>query len=336
MKAYVMSGPGIASIQEIADPTIGDYEARVDMLVCGVCSSTDRMLRSGSFRGGVSYPSILGHESVGRVVEVGSHVRNISVGQLVSRCSAYSWDKPPLAMYWGGFAERGVVLDRQAFVDDRPNEEVRDNFAHVVFDAGVSPDDISLGISLSETWSVAANLPMVDRVVGVNGTGIAGLSFVLYARLLGASRVICVGRRRDRLRLAESLGATEVALAGREAKELFDALGGAEVVLDASGSATAIGEAYRWVRDEGLLAIYSSPEEDVPLNVLGGPRDAEVVVPRPNEGAVMAQVVKMLEAGVIPRETFLSARVSLADIDGAFEAIADGAVVKALIRTERI
>ena len=67
-----MTGPGEASVSEVDEPVAGEYEARVDMVVCGICNSTDRMLRLGTFAPGVTYPSILGHESVGRVTAVGS------------------------------------------------------------------------------------------------------------------------------------------------------------------------------------------------------------------------------------------------------------------------
>ena len=89
-----MTGPGEASVSEVDEPVAGDYEARVDMVVCGICNSTDRMLRLGTFAPGVTYPSILGHESVGRVTEVGGRARYLEPGQLVTRCSAYGWETP--------------------------------------------------------------------------------------------------------------------------------------------------------------------------------------------------------------------------------------------------
>jgi len=116
MKALVMEAAGSAAVTEVGDPVAGDYEAAVEMVVCGVCNSTDRMLRTGTFAPGVSYPSILGHESVGRITAVGGQVRYLRPGQLVTRCSAYGWDDPPIRMYWGGLAERGVVRDTRAWL----------------------------------------------------------------------------------------------------------------------------------------------------------------------------------------------------------------------------
>ena len=116
MLAYVMGGPGKGSVTEVPDPEIGDHDALVEMVACGICSSTDKMLRLGTFRGGVGYPSILGHESVGRVVKRGSRVRHIEVGSLVTRASAYPPGRAPdppkpnsIITGTGPFASAGVV-----------------------------------------------------------------------------------------------------------------------------------------------------------------------------------------------------------------------------------
>lgn len=333
LRALVMERAGYASVAHVDEPTIGDYDAAVDMVVCGICNSTDRMLRQGTFAAGVGYPSILGHESVGRVREVGPRVRYLEVGQLVTRASAYGWDGAPLGMYWGGFAERGVVRDGRAWQEDHPGEASADHFPHGVFDPGHAPEDLALAISLSETWSIAAEAGgMVGAVVGVSGTGIAGLSLALYARLLGAARVVCVGRRPERTRRALDLGATDVAIAGEDADVVFRRLGGADVVWEASGKATAIDAAYRWLRPAGRLIIYSAPDEAVPLNVMAAPRNAALTVARPREGAVLPQVVRMLETGTIPRNAFLSATYPFDHIEDAFAAIDRGDVVKALVR----
>jgi 2-desacetyl-2-hydroxyethyl bacteriochlorophyllide A dehydrogenase len=332
MRAFVMQAAGSAAIAEIGDPVAGDYDAEVDMVVCGICNSTDRMLRTGTFAPGVSYPSILGHESVGRVTSVGRQVRHLEPGQLVTRCSAYGWDSPPVKMHWGGFAERGVVRDARAWQEDHPGQLSADHFPHVVFEADHSPQDIALSISLAETWSIAAEAGgLVGGVVGVSGTGIAGLSLVAFSRLLGAQEVVCVGRRKERLQLALDLGATRTAIAGPEADSVFGDLGGAEVVFEASGQTPAVDAAYRWVRPGGRLIIYSAPDEPVPLNVMAAPREAALIVARPREGAVLRSVVNLVESGALPRELFLSGSYPFDRINAAFTAIDEGSVVKTLV-----
>jgi threonine dehydrogenase-like Zn-dependent dehydrogenase len=332
VKALVMQARGRSGVSQVDDPVPGEYDAEVEMLVCGICNSTDRMLREGTFTPGVTYPSILGHESVGRVTAVGRRVRYLEPGQLVTRCSAYGWDDPPIRMYWGGFAERGVVRDRRAWEEDHPGETPADHFPHIVFGAHRSPEDIALAISLSETWSIAADAGgMVGGVVGVSGTGIAGLSLVVYARLLGAARVVCVGRREERARLGVELGATDAAVAGAAADSLFRELGGADLVFEASGKPAAVDAAYRWVRPGGRLIIYSAPDAPVPLDVMAAPRNASLLVARPREAAVLERVVEMVESGVIPRRLFLSGCFPFERIGDAFEEIDRGSIVKALV-----
>jgi threonine dehydrogenase-like Zn-dependent dehydrogenase len=327
-----MSGPGEASLSEVDEPVGGDYDAQVEMVVCGICNSTDRMLRQGTFAPGVTYPSILGHESVGRVTAVGDRVRYLEPGQLVTRCSAYAWDDPPTRMYWGGFAERGLVRDSRAWGEDHPGSKPADNFPHIVFGPERSPADIAVAISLAETWSIAAEAGgMVGTVVGVSGTGIGGLSLVAYARLLGAERVVCVGRRESRTRLALQLGATDAVIAGPEADALFRDLGGADVVFEASGKAPAVDSAFRWLRPGGRLIIYSAPEEPVALDVMAAPRNASLIVSRPREGAVLESVVRMVESGLVPRELIVSGSYPFDRIHDAFADIDKGVVVKALV-----
>jgi L-iditol 2-dehydrogenase len=312
---------------------IGVYDARVEMLACGICSSTDKMLRSGTFRAGVTYPSILGHEAVGRVVEVGSAVRNISLGQLVTRPSAYQPDaRAPYDLYWGGFAEQGVVTDWQALRDDQPGETHTPRFDQVFFAEDTDPASIALGISLSETFSVICRQDVLGKDVAVTGTGVAGLSFVAFARILGARTVVSVGRRTERLDLARSLGADLGSLIEGNAPEaLMSELGGVDFVFEASGQASMVGRSYKWLKSGARLVIYSAPEAEAEIDLMNGPRDASVIVASTHETSVLPGIVRMLEGRVLDRDTFISHRFALDDIDDGFAEIARGDVVKALV-----
>ncbi|HEX4213899.1 MAG TPA: zinc-binding dehydrogenase [Candidatus Dormibacteraeota bacterium] len=332
MRAYVMEGPGRGGIKDVPDPVLGDLDARVEMVVCGICSSTDKMLRAGTFRGGVTYPSILGHEAVGRVVELGPAVRHIPLGSLVTRPSAYQPDRAPLGLYWGGFAEQGVVTDWEALREDRPDREWRPRFDQMRFEPERDPASIALAISLSETFSVICRTDVLNRTVAVAGTGIAGLSFVAYARLLGAATVVCVGRRRSRLELAERLGADSTAVADGDAPEsLMEAVGRADIVFEASGQADMVGRSCRWLKPGGREVIYSAPEAEASIDLMAAPRDASIIVASTHETSVMPGVVRMVEGGVIDRDLLLTHRYAFAEIKKAFDEVAQGGVVKGLV-----
>src|SRR5688572_18641373 len=101
MKAAIVQEPGRLVVTDIPDPVLGPYDARCEVLYGAVCTGTDLHLIDGQFPWPVRYPTVLGHESIGRVVEVGDQVRNYQVGDLITRVG---WLPPPgseLAVNWG-------------------------------------------------------------------------------------------------------------------------------------------------------------------------------------------------------------------------------------------
>ena len=110
MRAAVVESHGVLAIRTLSDPVPGPYEVLTQQLFGGICAATDRHLVEGKLPiPGISYPLILGHEAIGRVVEVGAKVRNLKAGDLVTRTGAPATDG--CAAYWGGFAELGLGRD---------------------------------------------------------------------------------------------------------------------------------------------------------------------------------------------------------------------------------
>lgn len=330
MRAYVMEGPGVGGLRDIPEPDIGDHDAAVDMLTCGVCSSTDKMLRAGTFSLGVTYPSVLGHESVGRIVQVGSKVRNFAVGDLVTRPAAYQADRAPLDMYWGGFAERGVVTDWAAVAADGQLGRRQARHDQVRLPPETDPAEASLSISLSETFSVIVRHDVLAKTVGVVGTGIAGLSLVAYAKLLGAHTVLAVGRRTERLELAAQLGA-DIGVLTSDAAQTADELGGLDLVFEASGQPEMAAAALLLLKPGGQCVIYSAPDRPATVDLFATPRDATLTVASTNEAAVLPGILRLVQTDVLSANKFLSHRYAFPHISRAFETIARGDVVKAII-----
>jgi L-iditol 2-dehydrogenase len=81
MQAAVLNQPGDITLEDVPMPTPAPDEALVKVAACGVCGSDlARMLHKGTYR----FPLICGHEFSGHVVEVGSDVRDVAVGDLVA------------------------------------------------------------------------------------------------------------------------------------------------------------------------------------------------------------------------------------------------------------
>ena len=139
MRAAIVQDKGRLEVGEAPEPELGPYDVLCQQLYGGVCAATDRHLIRGDLPiPGISYPLVLGHESIGRVVEVGNKVRHLKLDDLVTRTGLR--DTPGLKATWGGFAERGVGSDHQAMREDGLAEDVWKPYAiNQVLPAGVDP-----------------------------------------------------------------------------------------------------------------------------------------------------------------------------------------------------
>ena len=76
--------PGKIQVFPCEMPVIQDDEVLVKMEYCGVCGSDVHYFRFGGIgRRKVTFPYVLGHECTGEVLEIGSKVTNVTVGDKV-------------------------------------------------------------------------------------------------------------------------------------------------------------------------------------------------------------------------------------------------------------
>jgi len=265
MKSLVIPAAGQLAFADIPRPVPTAYQALVRMEACGFCNSTDHKLVEGTMYWAPPFPLILGHESVGRVIEVGARVTTFRPGDLVTRpiyiAPPEGCDYLPAA---GGFAEYGLVHDLPAMLADGDDSLANDYAAlrQMVLPPQMSALDGALAISLSETASVLAFLPTVrHRTVLVAGTGIVGVAFCHWLKLAGA-RVIVLGRRRERLEKALAFGA-DVAISTLDAawqSQILQAAGGkVDGMLEATGDAALATAMLDMLTPGGFASAYGVP-----------------------------------------------------------------------------
>ena len=205
MLAAVVEKAGELRVREVPVPRIDETECLVKILACALCNGTDRKILDGHFRyqGPASYPGILGHESVGRVVECGSRVESFVEGDLVLRPGARydQGEDAGLSCLYGGLAQVGKIKD--PVHGGSP--------MHQVIPPDMDPVDATMLITLKETLSWLQRWPVEPgQSVAVLGSGPVGVSFAFFARLLGCHPVILVGRRDEPLSRALRLGVDAV------------------------------------------------------------------------------------------------------------------------------
>ena len=194
MKAAVVTKEGKLGVWDIPIPQVGPYDVLCKMCYGATCAGTDIHLMDGLHPNPVTFPTILGHESVGRVVAVGSKVRNFRIGDLVSRVGAPAGLLPELNVNWGGFAEYGIARDHWQMRCDGVDLQEWNRFRvnqiiHPSIDEKTAPMLITWRETLSYTNRIGVT---AGKTVVVIGSGANALSFVAHCCNLGAT-VIAVG-----------------------------------------------------------------------------------------------------------------------------------------------
>lgn len=198
MKAAIIEKFGTLAVKDMPEPEPGDYDALCELLYGATCTGTDTHIIAGSFPWILSLPTVLGHESVGRVVAVGKKVRNFRVGDLVTRVGTPPALDQKISVTWGGFAEWGIAKDHWAMcADGRPESEWSGSRWNQIVPAAVNPKVAPMFTTWRETLSYMTRMGIAPgTAVLVVGSGGNGLSYAAHAVNLGCAVVALVGAAR--------------------------------------------------------------------------------------------------------------------------------------------
>jgi alcohol dehydrogenase len=245
MYALVYHGPGERAWEEVPDPAILDpTDAIVRIDVSTICG-TDLHILKGDVPE-VTPGTILGHEAVGTVVEVGSAVTTIEPGDQVlvscitscGRCRFCREGHYGLCTGGGGWIFGHTIDGLQA-------ELARVPFADTSvykLPAGLTAEDV---IFLADILPTAFEVGVLNGgvqpgdTVAVVGAGPIGLAVIMTAKLFTPSRVIAIDLADARLEKALEFGADVVINnsredAAEEIRKLTDGLG-VDVAVEAVG-----------------------------------------------------------------------------------------------------
>ncbi len=273
MKAITVYGPHDARMENVPKP-----EATGDMVVAKVCRTgvcaTDMSIFTGdsSFvrSGEIKYPVRFGHEWAGIVEAVGPDVKDIKVGDRVyadnfvacgkcEACLAKDYMKcgsirsVGTVNTWDGcYAEYMQMPERHVF---RLPDELSMDEGALIEPASIAYDAFR-GVTLTK-----------DDTVAVYGTGAIGMVAAWLAKYYGAGQVIFVGTNDEKLAVALQIGADKVINGKKEnsvekIKELTDGRG-ANLIVETSGSVSALRDSINATAKYGRISIVSFYEHDV-------------------------------------------------------------------------
>ncbi|MGX5210917.1 zinc-dependent alcohol dehydrogenase family protein [Streptomyces violaceus] len=263
MKGYVFHGPGQSAWEDVPDPAIKeatDAIVRVDAVtICG----TDLHILKGDVPE-VRPGTVLGHEAVGEIVDIGGDVRTVRPGDRVlvsciTACGRCRYCRE--SMYGQCQGGGGWILGHR--IDGTQAEYVRVPYADLSVHPLPSVLDSKDAVLLADIFPTGYEVGVLNGhvrpgdTVAVVGGGPIGLAAIATARLFAPERIVAVDLAAARLEAAKRLGADAVADA-REAPEqlvsdLTDGLG-ADVVLEAVGVPETFELCTRMVRPGGHVA----------------------------------------------------------------------------------
>lgn len=276
MRATVLHAAGSVSVDDVPDARIqerDDVVVRVEL--AAVCGS-----ELGGYQGVERFEpgQRMGHEFLGTVVEKGPDVRRFRIGDRV--IAPLSWSCGTCHFCVRGLCTSCLRGGTWGFKgsDGGQGEAVRVPFGDTTLERLPELPDSALPSALSTSDVLAAGWHAVSSTevgygssVAIVGDGSVALCTVQAARVLGAERIILLGRYPHRTALARAYGATDIVtcrdeMAVDEVRELTDGLG-ADVVIDSFGSEQSISTAVGAVRDGGRVLLVGIMQEPTFLDI---------------------------------------------------------------------
>jgi succinate semialdehyde reductase (NADPH) len=358
MKAAVLEhAPGALHIEEIPIPEPLEGEVLVKVTACGVCHTDLHVIKAE-----VAFPTpaVLGHEISGTIVALGPGVAGPPPGTAVAcafimpcgRCRPCATgrddlcdnffamnrlrgtlydgttrlrrrDGTPLAMYsMAGLAEYAVVPATDVFA----------------LPAGLPLAESSvLGCAVFTAYGAVrhgADLRGGERV-GVVAAGGVGLNIIQIAAAFGASQVIAVDVRNDKLEAARRVGATDVVdstegNATDRVRELTDGHG-VDVAFEVLGRPETFTQALEIVGDGGrMVAVGIAPgRTTAPVEISRLVRRGLRVIGSygARTRADMPEIIRLAARGTFRPETIVTRRYALSDAEAAYQALARGEII---------
>src|ERR1700690_1673012 len=335
MKALVYHGPGQRGWDTVDDPKIIDpTDAIVRIDTSTICGSDLHILKGDVPE--TPPGTILGHEAVGTVLEIGAGVGGVAPGDrvllsCVSSCGRCRYCKE---------ARYGQCLGGGGWIFGHTINGVQAEFARVPFaDNSVYKFPEALGdeqvLFLADILPTAFEVGVLNGaispgdVVAIVGAGPVGLSAILTAKLYTPGRIVAIDLADSRLESALKFGADITINNGHEdpialVMELTDGLG-ADVALEAVGVPQTFELATELIRPGGRVANIGVHGKPAALHLEKlWTRDVTITTGLVDTFSI-PQLLRLIADGRLDPSLFATHHFALDDTITAYDTFADAA-----------
>src|SRR5262245_59881040 len=346
-------------IERIPIPEPHTNEALVRVHACGVCHTDLHVIK-----GEVAFPvpAVLGHEISGTVSALGPGTAGPPVGSLVvapfimpcGTCALCESGRDDLCeKFFGMNRLKGTLYDGTTRLHRNDGSPLAmysmAGLAEysVVPVAGLFPlppglpaiESAVLGCAVFTAYGAvrhAAELRGGERVAVVACGGV-GLNVIQIARAVGASQIIAIDVRDDKLRIAKELGATHTvnaagAAAADVTKTVFELTGGrgADVAFEVLGRPETFAQAVDLLGDGGrMIAVgIAAGRTTAPVEITRMVRRGLRIIGSygARTRADMPEILRLAERGTFRLEPFVTRRYPLSEAESAYQALSRGEI----------
>ncbi len=327
MKALVLEEKGKLSLRDFSLPqTVGPHDVKIAIHTVGICGSDVHYYTHGKIgRFVVNEPMVLGHEAAGTVIEVGSAVTNLKIGDRVcmepgipdansraSKLGLYNVD--PAVRFWATPPIHGCltgeVVHPASYTFAIPD--------HVSFAEAAMVEPLAVGVNAA----LKAAIKPGDVAV-VMGAGPIGMMVALAAYASGCSRVIVSDVAQPKLDIiARYPGIETVNIRNKPlADYVAEATGGwgADIVFESSGAARAVLDVANVVCPGGTVVLVGMPVDPVPVDIVSLQAREATVKTIFRYANVYDRAINLIASGKIDLKPLITETFKFADSVAAFD-----------------
>jgi len=357
---YKISKP--LSIEEIKiSPPLAN-EILVQVKGAGLCHSDLSVINGSRI---MPLPLVIGHEGSGEVVELGSAIRDIKVGDHVSfqfspscgRCRRCLEGRPQVCelaaatkgkgqLMSGGSRlsdSEGTILNHHTGISCMSEYTVVDRGSVVVIDKSINIEDAALfGCAVMTGVGAVINTARIrpGDSVAIIGLGGVGLNGVMGAKLGGAETIIAIDIDPSKFERAKELGATHCF--DSKNKDTVQAIrdltnGGVDFAIDLAGVIPAMNTAYAIVRYGGSIVTAGLSPANAEFSFNHGDLVAQE---KSILGSYMGSCVpvrdvprflNLFQQGRLPVDKLIDGKIGFDELNEGFDKLSNGEVVRQIL-----
>jgi 2-desacetyl-2-hydroxyethyl bacteriochlorophyllide A dehydrogenase len=330
MQAVIFPQAETIAVERMPDPSCGRDEVVVQVSRCGICGTDVHIYRNEYMS---DFPLIPGHEFGGVVVEVGSDVTDVRVGDRVAvdpnlycgHCDFCRNEQANHCLNWqgvgvtraGGFAEYVNVPARACYHLPEGMSDLQAAFI----------EPLACVVHAMKRFRILPGESLL-----ILGGGPMGMLLLQALRHNGAAQVVVVEKQLARMQLARDLGAAVVVPVGpdQDAQLKEIAPRGFGVVVDATGIPAVIEHAFTYLRPRGQYLQFGVAPNHAKVQI--SPYDIFK-----NDWTILGSfalcytflpAIALLSSGVVKVESLVSDTAPMANFSDVFHRFAAGQTMK--------